>query len=237
MIKNSSTFPLLAAASVAGQAKAVRPDPTALSMSRRMKFAALALALVALAFQGVFASRSSAEGNEDLRPKGLQPQARQELAHAGVNKYVGLFLPSASEKIGDWTKYTFDPQGGDGPICIAGSEFAVFHQARDPKNLMIILDGGGACWQGFYDCRKTSGAYPPPAAGIFAHSGARIDNPLADWSKIFMSYCDGSTFWGDNTVIDPSFSGGIRHHRGLRNLTAALDLARDLHPNAKQVLL
>jgi hypothetical protein len=37
--------------------------------------------------------------------------------------------------------------------------------------------------------------------------------------------------------VDPSFPGGIRHHRGLRNLTAGLDLARDLHSEAKQVLL
>ena len=77
----------------------------------------------------------------------------------------------------------------------------------------------------------------PPTGGIFAESGSGIDNPFADWSKMFVSYCDGSVFNGDNTVIDPSFPGGVRHHRGLRNVTAALDLARDLHPPAKKVLL
>lgn len=112
----------------------------------------------------------------------------------------------------------------------------MFHQQRDPKNLMIILDGGGACWQDFYNCSITADG-SPPTGGIFADSGAGSDNPLADWSKVFVSYCDVSVFSGDNTVQDANFPGGVRHHRGLRNLTAALDLARDLHPAAKKVLL
>jgi hypothetical protein len=193
---------------------------------RWIRFALVALALVGFGFKG---ERTTGQ-------LGIDPHARKELADAGVNKYVGAFLPNASEEIGDWTKYTYDTQGGDGPICIAGSELSVFHQLRDPKKLMIILDGGGACWQNFYSCSITADSNPP-AGGIFEDSGAGIDNPFADWSKVFVSYCDGSVFTGDNTVVDPNFPGGIRHHRGLRNLTAALDLARDLHPPAKQVLL
>ena len=205
------------------------------SMSRRMKPAALAL--VALALQGVFASQASAVDPRGFaRLPGLDPQARKELFDAGVNKYVGQFLPSASEEIGDWTRYSYDTQDGAGPTCIAGSEFAVFHQDRDPNKLMIILDGGGACWQNFYFCDVTADSNPP-AGGIFADSGAGIDNPLADWSKVFVTYCDGSVFSGDNTVIDANFPGGVRHHRGLRNLTAGLELARSLHPAAKKVLL
>jgi hypothetical protein len=40
-----------------------------------------------------------------------------------------------------------------------------------------------------------------------------------------MPYCDGSVFGGDNAVEDdPRFD--IRHHRGLRNLSAGMDVAR-----------
>lgn len=185
----------------------------------------LGFALLALALQGASAD-----------PPGIEPHARLELAAVGVNQYVGQFTPAASETIGEWTKYTYDTQGGDGPVCITGTELTVFHQPRDPKNLMIILDGGGACWQNFYQCSITADD-SPPTGGIFADAGAGIDNPLASWSKVFVSYCDGSVFTGDNTVEDPNFPGGVRHHRGLRNLTAALDLARRLHPPAKKVLL
>jgi hypothetical protein len=202
------------------------------SMVRRVRFAFLTLVLVAFGFQGAFA-----QDRGRARVPAMDPLARKELADAGVNKYVGQFQPSASEEIGDWTKYTFDTQGGDGPICINGTELSVFHQARDPKKVMVILDGGGACWQDFYFCSLDADS-SPPTGGIFADSGAGIDNPLADWSKVFVSYCDGSVFSGDNTVTDPAFpAGGVRHHRGLRNLTAGLDLARALHPAAEQVLL
>ena len=195
------------------------------SMLRRMRFMLLTLALVGVAFAGASAN-----------PPGIDPHARNDLADSGVNKYVGQFHPAAAEQIGDWTKYTFDTEDAEGPVCISGTELTVFHQQRDPKLLMIILDGGGACWQDFYNCSITADG-SPPTGGIFAESGAGIDNPLASWSKVFVSYCDGSVFSGDNTVEDPDFPGGIRHHRGLRNLTAALDLARDLHPPAKKVLL
>jgi len=63
-------------------------------------------------------------------------------------------------------------------VCITGTELTVFHQQRDPKLLMIILDGGGACWQDFYNCSITADG-SPPTGGISAESGAGIANPLA----------------------------------------------------------
>jgi hypothetical protein len=186
--------------------------------------------LLAVAFVGMGFQVAGA------RPPGIDPHARNELADVGVNKYVGAFHPVDALEIGEWTRYTFDTEDEAGPLCIDGSALTVFHQDRDPKKVMIILDGGGACWQDFYQCSLTADANPP-SGGIFADSGSGIDNPLADWSKVFVSYCDGSVFSGDNTVEDANFPGGVRHHRGLRNLTAALDLARNLHPPAKKVLL
>jgi hypothetical protein len=184
---------------------------------------------VAVSFQGAFAQNQG-------RPPGIEPHARLELAGVGVNKYVGQFQPSASEAIGDWTKYTYDTQGGDGPVCIAGSELSVFHQARDPKKLMVILDGGGACWQDFYFCSVTADSNPP-AGGIFNDdSGTGIDNPLADWSKMFVSYCDGSVFSGDNTVIDPAFPAASAITAGCAP-DGRPRPARALHPQANQVLL
>ncbi|WP_188109685.1 pectin acetylesterase-family hydrolase [Pseudohalioglobus sediminis] len=176
----------------------------------------------------------------DARPPGLDPQARKELRNAGLDRYVGKFKPGAPEVMGDWDKYTFDTENGDGPICIAGTPLTVFHQQREAKKLLVVLDGGGACVQNSYACSILADDTPPGDSGIFADGFAPfgIDNPLADWSKLFVSYCDGSVFSGDNELEDPNFPvGPVRYHRGVRNLTAALDLARDLHPNAKQVML
>ena len=177
---------------------------------------------------------------------GLNFFAKLELRAANVDKYIGDFTPATSEPAsGGWTKHTFDPDGGEGPICIAGSPFTVFTKAGNPYKLMIFLDGGGACWQDFYFCSITADddiGTTDPAPGIFGQSfdtGTEvIDNPFADYSMMFVSYCDGSVHSGDNDVEDANFPfGPVRYHRGLRNLTAALDLARDVFPYTQTILL
>ncbi len=74
---------------------------------------------------------------------GLNLQARMELEASGGTQYLGQFEPVSSEDIGDgWVKHTYDPDGGDGPICIAGTPFSVFTNAGNPSKLLIMLQGG-----------------------------------------------------------------------------------------------
>jgi len=170
-------------------------------------------------------------------PQGLSLQAFVELHAAGVDKYTGQFTPAFSEDVGDgWVKHTFDPDGGDGPICIAGTSFSAFTRAGNPSKLLIMLQGGGACWQDFYFCNILAEDQepPPPPAGIWDFDSP--DNPFADYSVVYMPYCDGSVFAGDNDVVDPNFQlGGVRFHRGLRNLTAGMDLAKATFPKPNRI--
>ena len=176
---------------------------------------------------------------------GLKKSARAELTAAGVDKYLGEFTPISSEDIGDgWTKHTFDPDGGNGPICIAGTPFSAYTKEGSSKKLMILLQGGGACWQGFYFCNilAEDQAPPPPPQGVwgtgFDTGSEIIPNPVGDYSVVYMPYCDGSVFAGDNDVVDASFPfGPVRFHRGLRNLSAGMDLAKATFPRARQILL
>jgi len=168
------------------------------------------------------------------RCPGLDPVALAELRAAGLDTYIGDFQPAYSEDAGNgWTRHVFDSDGGEGPICIDGSDFIVYTRpGQNPTKLAIFLDGGGACWQNFYFCSEQSDAEAPPPVGIFAEgfdTGSKyIENPLADYSIVAASYCDGSVWIGDNAIEDPNFtSNDIRHHRGLRNLTATMDLAKD----------
>jgi hypothetical protein len=161
-------------------------------------------------------------------PFGLTEQAYFELEEVGVNKYLGEFTPVSSTDVGDgWTKHTFDPDGGNGPICIAGTPFSAFTRAGNPSRLLIFEQGGGACWQDFYNCNVVSEAQEP----------------------VYMPYCDGSVFSGDNDVVDPAWQAfiegelglppgtgpPIRFHRGLRNQSAGMDLARATFPNASRI--
>ena len=189
-------------------------------------------------------------GFADKNPPGLggmKLQALQELHEAGMDKYIGQFQPAVSVPAGDWEKHTFDTDGGDGPTCIDGSPVTMFTKERDPDKVVFFLNGGGACWQDFYFCTLQSSQNPPNESGIFADSfdtGSEIiDNPFADWSIMWVSQCDGSTYTGDNDVEDANpaweaISGTTtRRHRGHRNLTAALDLAADIWPTPKKLLL
>ncbi|MFK7897039.1 MAG: pectin acetylesterase-family hydrolase [Myxococcota bacterium] len=175
-------------------------------------------------------------GNND---RGLQPSAYMELEESGVTKYMGKFVPKSSEDVGDgWTKHTFDTEDGEGPICISGTEFSVFTRPGLIKSLLIFEQGGGACWQDFYNCNILSEDQEPPGprSGIFDFDSR--DNPFRFYSVVYMPYCDGSVFTGDNEVEDANFPfGPVRYHRGLRNQTAALDLAHEVFPDSKRVTI
>jgi hypothetical protein len=180
---------------------------------------------------------------DDHQRHGLSARAFRELRAAGVDKYLGRFVPATSEVApGGWTKHTYDTQAGNGPICINGSRYTAFTRLRNPSKVMIYLNGGGACWQNFYNCTQSADQNPPVEAGVFIdafNTGTEvIDNPLEDWSIVYGSYCDGSVFTGDNAVVDPSFpTSPVRHHRGLRNASAVVDLAKAHFPDANRVLL
>ncbi len=199
--------------------------------------------------------------DDNHKRKGLNDAAKQELIDAGVTQYVGQFWPAASQDVGEgWMKHTFAPNPfGDGPICIAGTPYSVFTKVRNPKKLMVFMQGGGACWQDFYNCNvvvETFGQQaPPPPVGLWVEGDSpvvgEVDNPVDDYSVVFLPYCDGSVFSGDNVVPDPAWQQFIeaalglppgagppaRLHRGLQNATAGIDVAKAMFPDANKVLV
>jgi len=188
------------------------------------------------------------DSDSNERSNGLNRAAEKELRDAGVDKYLGTAVSTKSQH-GVWTRHAFDSKytpdgtypGGyrpDGPVCIAGTDYSVFTRKGDPKKLLIFLQGGGACWQGFYNCNILGDAQSPPGDGPFpgVFDSDSPYNPFADYSVVYMPYCDGSTFGGDNDVVDPNFPyGQTRHHRGLRNASAGMDVAKEMFPRAKQI--
>jgi hypothetical protein len=115
-----------------------------------------------------------------------------------------------------------------------------------------MLQGGGACWQDFYNCNiRSEDQEPPPPAQVGIWDEQSGLNPVDDWSVVYMPYCDGSVFSGDNDVLDfawqayiegqlglPAGTGPfVRFHRGLRNVTAGIDLAKAMFPQAGRILV
>ena len=145
----------------------------------------------------------------------------------GLNKYLGKAKPAETQTEGDEAHYFFDE--ADGPVCIRGERFAMATRDRGADDLMIYLQGGGSCTTAL--CRATETANPQiPAYGVLNRDDT--DNPVADWNVVFSPYCDGSLHFGDADIPDQN-----RKHHGLRNVSAALDVARDKFPNPRRALL
>ena len=68
----------------------------------------------------------------------------QELYDQGIDRYIGVFTPMTSETLdGDVTRHSFG--GGDGPLCYTGNEFNMSTRDGKSDELLIFLQGGGAC--------------------------------------------------------------------------------------------
>lgn len=168
----------------------------------------------------------------------VDPSLLAELNAVGLGKYLGRNVPVASEESG-WQRFDF-PVSDDGPICLYGTPYRVYVRPGTSANVLFYLEGGGACWNDA-NCLPDTGAkqtsdplLPLPflRAGVFDKRPTY--NPFHDWSIVFAMYCDGSVFTGDHV---PAYPNGRVYHRGLSNLTAAVDVMRANFPEPGRIVV
>lgn len=169
-----------------------------------------------------------------------------ELYDQGLTKYVGAFAPSNDPQVVAGVK-TFEfavpsdlsaePRG---PLCLRGGGYTVDTREGSSDELVIFLQGGGACWADFCAAFEEADSLPP--RGILNPDLA--GNPVADWDVVYLPYCDGSLFAGDvdrvlpNSLIGNGGAGqSMGYQRGLQNLSAAIDIAAAEFPNPSRILL
>ena len=107
----------------------------------------------------------------------------------------------------------------EGTACLNGSTagFAVNHNP-DSKNVMIYLEGGGACFSDACDFTAFNIPFVPPIDGVFSRSND--NNPVRDWTMIYVPYCTGDIHSGDN---EAELGGQLRYFHGYRNVTRYLE--------------
>ncbi len=136
-------------------------------------------------------------------------------------------------------------QAGDGwqnvlpvaaPGASQGTPYSFWVKQGDPGKLAVILGGGGACWSGencalhgrpFY--RPFAGLEDGPRDGGGIFDTANPENPIGDYTLIFLPTANGDVFLGDAaTTYDvpamgehPAESIEILH-KGYANAAAAL---------------
>ena len=160
------------------------------------------------------------------------PQPFEELYAQGVDRYLGEYTPMMSETTEGIVQHTFG--AGDGPLCLTGGEYTMATREGDGDAVMIFLEGGGACTSQL--CQATPAAAPGmPTFGVM--NPADDANPAADYDVAYLPYCDGSVFSGDAEYDDNGDGTIDRYHRGLKNLSAALDVVATTFTAPSKILL
>ncbi len=159
-----------------------------------------------------------------------------ELETLGVGQYLDAATPFTIETSGDWQTYHYDITGG--ATCFNGSEYIVSVRptTEASENVMLYLQGGGACWDygTCYGLPFASQEASIPGSGGGFLDWKRDDNPLKSWNVVFASYCDGSVFSGDHIA---NHKGKPAYHWGLRNLSAAVSVMREHFPDPEKVMV
>ena len=161
----------------------------------------------------------------------------QELVDQGVTRYLGEFTPMVSEASGDAIAHRFS--ASDGPMCLRGTEYVMSTRDTGSADLVIFLQGGGACWDTL--CAASETAAPGiPKAGIL--DGDLAGNPIADMNIAYLPYCDGGVHASDaeydidnNGLLEPGTSD--QFHHGLQNLSASLDVTVRAFPAPRRIVL
>lgn len=138
--------------------------------------------------------------------------------------------------------------------------FRFWSRAGKSKNLVVFFEGGGACWDNlsctfpldsrvppglpqFFVPAVTDASAPTNKSGLF--DDTRADNPVKDWTVVYIPYCTGDIHLGSSTrtyynagnpvfPLPPQFD---IQHRGFDNFMVVLDWIKRELPKPERVLV
>ncbi|WP_020530107.1 pectin acetylesterase-family hydrolase [Flexithrix dorotheae] len=151
-------------------------------------------------------------------------------------KRYGEITPVSTKenaKFASWQNFYFSPEDCK---CVNGGAYfiAIKDAPSQTGNLMISLQGGGACWPGLLRCKQTTIENDVRISNFTS----QLDERLAeDWNKVVIPYCDGSIYMGDSEK-DYDSDYEIDHwHNGLKISVAAIKLVKEKYPNISIIFL
>jgi hypothetical protein len=138
----------------------------------------------------------------------------------------------------DWQELALD-----GCVCSDGSELTMFERVADPTKVVLYFEGGGACFSVETCDPNGSPTYTISqqlAVSDFDRRRGAFDfdnpeNPLADFSWVYVPYCTGDVHIG-NTTHDYG-NGVVIEHRGHANATKALEYLATTYPGAAKLVV
>ena len=167
----------------------------------------------------------------------------EQLEAVGLGAYLSRPLPdptSDPQNDGDFLRYDF-AVSDDGPACLFGTPYRVYIRPGDSEKVLFYLEGGGGCWNeetcfggGPLGAKETPEPFIPLSFPSGVLSDTDPNNPFAGWTVLYVPYCDGSVFSGDNVV---TYDSGTIYHRGQVNLSAAIDVMRANNPAPSEIVV
>ncbi len=181
---------------------------------------------------GVLMVQSGCSREELPEPDPVGPLPFQDLYDQGIDRYLGVYSPISSTEVSPGVvEHVFE--GAEAPICFTGNQFSMFTREGSGNRLLIFLQGGGLCAP--EACAAVESVIPLIPFGILSPSSSQ--NPAFDYDLGYIPYCDGSLMMGDREVDSDGDGINDRFFRGIRNLSASLDVIHDAFPQPDRIVL
>lgn len=158
--------------------------------------------------------------------------------------YPPLGQPIAGLTAGTWSWVEFPDSS-----CDDGSPTGIAVSPGSGSDLVVFLNGGGACWDYLTCYVLHTASHGPFGAAEFeqlrasALPGSLLDrelagNPFGDASLVFVPYCTGDIHGGDNviTYVGPAESR-VHHHAGRTNVLAFLRRLAATFPSPSRLVV
>lgn len=139
-----------------------------------------------------------------------------------------------------WAPFAED----SGAVCADGSAARFLERAADPARVVLYFEGGGACFSkatcDFDGPEKSYISESFVTAEMLADRGGMFDfaqpeNPLADYSFVYVPYCTGDVHLGNK---ETTYGEGLTvQHRGYPNGLLALDHLAAAYPDAETIVV
>ena len=138
-----------------------------------------------------------------------------------------------------------------GSACDDGTPTGIGVNLTGSPNVLVYLQGGGACWDaltcltlnsathGPYGSAQFTAQFPPAgnATGT-AFDRTQAGNPFATWNFVYVPYCTGDLHGGQNVAMYATNSGTrAYHHVGHTNVQAYLRRLIPTFASAQKVVL
>jgi hypothetical protein len=166
------------------------------------------------------------------------------LAACGTNSLPPPGQPIGGLRPGVWTWVEFPDSA-----CDDGSPTGIGVNPGSGPDLVVFLNGGGACWDYLTCYLLNTAAHGPFGESQFAQlaaaalSGSVLDralaaNPYRDATLAFVPYCTGDVHGGDNvaTYVGPG-QQKIHHHVGHANVVAFLRRLAATWPSPRRLVV